>query len=768
MEDDDFTRELREAFAVEAGEHLQAMTTWLLEIEKAPEPARRRKIVESIFREAHSLKGASRAVTRPDIESVCQALESVFAFWKETRSAIPPEAFDALNAALDLVGKQLARAGAPVFSGEIDAELEIVRRVMRLSAPVPAQPSERPPREVPREIPGAKPAAIQTPGPEPAGRLTEAASPPPQPAAGEREKAVIAETVRVPIAKMDSLLLQAEEMLALKLASSQHVSELRDLRTALHGWGKEWAKARVATRDASGPVRDFLEWNGSQIEAFEKRLGMLASAAERDERNARTMVDDLLGDAKRIVMLPVSWLLDFLPKQVRDLSREVGKEVDLIVRGSEVEFDKRILEEMKAPLTHLVRNAIDHGLEKPPTRVAQGKPSAGTLAISVSQLDGNKVEIKVSDDGKGIDLAQVKAAAVKNRFISETAAGELGEAAALLLIFQSGISTSPILTEISGHGLGMAIVREKVDKLGGEITIESKPGFGASFRMVLPLTLATFKGILVSAGGQTFAIPTMNVLRSARVMGAAIRTVENRETIILDDRPIAFVRLSDALELPRRDTELPDAYVEVLILSAADQRAAFGVESVINEREVLVKKLTKPLVRIRNISGATVLGSGAPVLILNVADLLKSAARLAAGGTLRPIQRAAEKGKKTVHRVLVADDSVTSRMLLKNILESGGYHVTTAIDGMEAFTTLRAGEFDLVVSDVEMPRMDGFEFTAKIRTEKRFSELPIVLVTALGSREHRERGIDVGASAYIVKSDFDQSNLLEVVGKLVE
>jgi len=762
-DDDDFTRELQEAFAVEAGEHLQAMTRWLLEIEKAPEPARRRKIVESIFREAHSLKGASRAVTRPDIESVCQALESVFAYWKDTPAAIPPEAFDVVNAAIDLVGQELARSSPQASSGELHAQQEIVRRVMQLATPASPTPSGQAPLEAPRP----EPAAIQPTAQEPARAPVEPGTPVPLPAAGERERTAIAETVRVPIAKMDSLLLQAEEMLALKLAASQHVSDLRELRAALHSWGKEWAKARVSTRDANGPVRDFLEWNGSQIEALDKRLGILASTAERDERSARTMVDDLLGDAKRIVMLPVSWLLDFLPKQVRDLSREVGKEVELIVRGSEVEIDKRILEEMKAPLTHLVRNAIDHGLEKPQTRAAQGKPSAGTLAISVSQLDDNKVEIKISDDGKGIDLAQVKTAAIKSGILSEAAARGLSDAAALLLIFQSGISTSPILTEISGHGLGMAIVREKVDKLGGEIATESQPGHGATFRITLPLTLATFKGILVSAGGQTFAVPTKNVLRTTRIVSSSIRTVENREMISLDDRPVAFARLADVLELPRRDVELPDAYIEVLILSAADQRAAFGVETVINEREVLVKKLSKPLLRVRNINGATVLGSGAPVLILNVADLLKSAARLAAGGALRPIQRAAEKGKKPVHRILVADDSVTSRMLLKNILESGGYQVTTAIDGMEAFTTLRAGEFDLVVSDVEMPRMDGFEFTARIRTEKRFADLPVVLVTALGSREHRERGIDVGASAYIVKSDFDQSNLLEVVAKLV-
>ena len=310
-------------------------------------------------------------------------------------------------------------------------------------------------------------------------------------------------------------------------------------------------------------------------------------------------------------------------------------------------------------------------------------------------------------------------------------------------------------------------MREKVEKLDGRITIESERHVGTAFRMVLPVTVATFKGVLVGAGGQTFVLATSRIERIVRVRMDEIQTVENRETISLEGRALAFAWLADVLGLPRPQPAEPRAFVEAVILGAGEQRVAFALEAVLGEHEVLVKKLARPLVRVRNVAGATVLGSGTPVLILNASDLLKSAVRLAVSGAGRPAQGAGPTGEVRTHRLLVADDSVTSRMLLKNILETAGYQVTTAVDGLEAFTTLRTGEFELVVSDVEMPRMDGFELTAKIRAEPKLAELPVVLVTALGSREHQERGIDVGANAYIVKSSFDQSNLLEIIDRLL-
>ena len=725
MTDEDFLQKLREAFAIEAEEHLHAITAGLLELEQSPAAARQQELVETIFREAHSLKGASRAVNRTDIEGVCQAVESVFADWKNAGMRASPEMFDTLNAALDLVENLRIQS-------EIAPTGLVREMVQRL-----ARPTAAPPRRA-----AAAPTAAQ-PSQEP-------------------ERLVIAETVRVPMAKLDTLLRQAEEMVTLKLAAAEHAAELRDLAAALDSWRKEWAKIRATPSE--GDVREFFDQHDSHVRALQKRVAAFTNATEHGQRLIATKVDDLLGNAKRLVMLPFAGLLDLFPKLVRDLSRAQGKNVELSIRGGSVEIDKRILEEIKDALIHLVRNAVDHGLENPEPRVAAGKQARGTITIAVMQREGNKVGIVVADDGAGIDIAQVRAAAVKHGAISAAESAQLTEAAAHALIFRSGLSTSSLVTEISGRGLGMAIVAEKIAKLGGQITIDSRPGAGTSFHIVLPVTLATFKGILVVASGQTFVVPASSVERVARAPRAAITTAENRQVISIDGQALPFAWLADALELPRRETKERNPLVEVLILAAGPHRQALGVEAVLHEQEVLVKPLVKPLLHVRHIAGATVLGSGTPVLIINVADLLKSAGRSPAPGSQR-CASLATAGR--AHHVLVADDSVTSRMLLKNIIESAGYPVTTAVDGVDAMAALRGGDFDLVVSDVEMPRMDGFELTAKIRADKQLSELPVVLVTALGSREHHERGIDAGANAYIVKSGFDQSNLLEVIRRLV-
>jgi len=747
MTDEDFLRTLREAFSIEADEHLQAITSGVLELEKSPSAARKREIVETIFRDAHSLKGAARAVSRGDIESVCQALESVFSQWKEKDTPIVAETFDLLNRAIDLLTGLLPLQEAATG---LDERAEIAALVRQLGGgPVPARPV--PPPQIPRAAP---------PVPEPEA-----------PAGPEAEAPHIAETVRIPMAKMDSLLRRAEEMIAVKLTASRTVTEMQTLSGMLEAWRKEWGKVRDLTRtnlavqspEALAKLATFFDWNQGYMRSIEKRVTAFASTAEHDERGVASLIDALLEDAKRLVMLPFSTLFDIFPKLVRDLARAQEKEITLHLHGREVEIDKRILQEMKDPLIHLVRNAIDHGIEKPAVRAAAGRRAAASLTLAVAQLDGSKVEIRVTDDGAGIDVEKVKSSAVRSGTLSAEDARALPDPAALALIFDSGISTSPIITEISGRGLGMAIVREKVDKLGGQIATETALGKGTTFRIVLPVTLATFKGVLISAGGQSFVIPTARIERIKRCRRDEIRTVENRETILFEGQAIALARLDEVLGLPPRPAA--GEFIEVVVLGSVERRIGFAVDAVLSEHEVLVKIIGKPLLRVRNVAGATILASGTPAVILNTADLLKSAVR-AASAPRGPRAVTAETTARA-REILVADDSVTSRMLLKNILESAGYHVTTATDGVDALTTLKVRDFDLLVSDVEMPRMDGFELTTKVRADKKLGELPVILVTALGSREHRERGIDVGASAYIVKGNFDQSDLLDVLRKLL-
>jgi two-component system chemotaxis sensor kinase CheA len=326
------------------------------------------------------------------------------------------------------------------------------------------------------------------------------------------------------------------------------------------------------------------------------------------------------------------------------------------------------------------------------------------------------------------------------------------------------VSTSPIITQLSGRGLGLAIVREKTEKLGGRVAIDSQRGSGTAIRMTVPLTQASFRGVLFETAQRLFVVPTAQVERVVRFTPGDVQTVEGRRTLAQNGRAVALVDLAELLSLPAAHRQAgEDAAGVALLLGTGNQTVAFAVDEVRDEREILVKRFSKPLSRLRNIAGATILGSGEVAPILNVLDLIKSA-RNAGASRVRPDSTPLEAVAK---RILVAEDSITSRMMVKAILESAGYAVSTAVDGVDAFTTLRAGRFDLIVSDVEMPRLNGFDLTMKIRADKRLAEIPVVLVTALESREDRERGIEVGANAYLVKSSLDQEDLLEAVHRLI-
>jgi two-component system, chemotaxis family, sensor kinase CheA len=761
---DDFLKRLLATFRVEADEHLKAMAAGLMAIENAPAGEPQTGVIEQVFREAHSLKGAARAVNLAEIESVCQALESVFSALKGGGLDLAPSLFDLLHEALDALGGLLGADGSPK-----PPLVALVRRLdeaarSRPTAPQAADAVHEPP--LPAPVPPDRPAGTH------ALPMTQGLAP---------------GTVRIPTAKLDAVMHQVEELLAPRLAAYERAQELRAAGALLAGWNRERIRvrpvARALERMLARPVHgsrdtdrqrqeaakllEYLEAENLHAEALEDRLTQLRRSTEHDQRALGTMMDSLLRDVKEMQLMPFASLLEVFPRYARDLARDQGKEVALIIHGGEIEVDRRILEQMKDPLTHMLRNCIDHGIEPPAVRAERRKPPQGTIALAVSQIDSGKVEITVEDDGGGIDTAKVKAAAGRLGLLSGEEAERLTEHEALALVFQSGISTSLIITDVSGRGLGLAIVREKVERLGGTVALDTRPGAGTTFRLRVPLSLATFRGVLVRVGERILVVPAASVERVLRVAVDGIRTVENRGTISVDGRPVALASLGDALELPPKAvTGAPAERVAVIVLAAAFARIAFRVDEVLGEQEVLVKGLGPQLARVRNVAGASVLGTGQVVPVLSASDLVKSAVRLAsAPSRVAAVALPAAQQKKGT--ILVVEDSITSRGLLKNILEAAGYEVATAVDGIDAYTALKTAAFDLVVSDVEMPRMSGFGLTAKVRADKKLEELPVVLVTALDSREHRERGIDVGANAYIVKSSFDQSNLLEVVRRLI-
>lgn len=762
--EDDFYRHLVSVFRGEASEHIRTISSGLIELERKPEERREKEIIELIYREAHSLKGASRAVNLTSIEAICQSVEAVLSSLKHGEIAASAQMYDILHKAVDTISAILASSkdeapDASALLHQIDdliiktkPQVKNVQRQGRASqAWTPSEAaSEKAPKQAAERAAEVKPQGA----PQPAG-----------------EKPVMSETVRVSVAKLDSLLLLTEEMLSAKISAGQHVAHIREIRDKLTEWEREWAKVHPGAGyrgRASGAVQErlheFLEWSSDYVKSLKHRLKDVAEASETSHKVVSGMVDHLIYDMKKTLMFQFSALLDMFPKLVRDLSRAQSKDIEIAVTGGDIEIDRRILEEMKDPLIHMVRNSIDHGIESPEARRQKGKPAQGKITIAVSHADTNKVEIIVSDDGSGINIEKVKASAVEKGVITEKEAREMSEQDAISLIFMSEVSTSPIITDISGRGLGLAILQEKVAKLGGSLTVNAGLHTGASFRILIPLTKATFRGVMARVSDHLFVIPSASVESVARIKEDDVRTIENRETIMLEARAVSLVRLKDILGIQSKEEGQGSDFMHIIVLSSDGKIIGVCVDEILEEIEILVKDLGRQLSRVRNISGATVLGTGRVVPILNPSDLMKSA--LKAGGAPLAAAMPKQEGKKK-KSVLIAEDSITSRMLLKNILETAGYEVKTSVDGVDAFAALRTGEYDLVVSDVEMPRMNGFELTAMIRGNKKLAGIPVILVTGLESSEDREKGIDAGANAYIVKSSFDQSNLLEVIRRLV-
>jgi len=766
VDTENLLKELLETFRLEAQDHLGAVTTLLLSLENEGAAAERQRLVETIFRRMHTLKGAAHAVNLVEVAASCQELEDLLADLKRGERSLELGLFDRLHADLDALSRSIFSPGE-YLPTDAAANTAIPPspggggrgRGKSLGSDAEAAPAA-----------GVEPAAPPSPPPVSPEKAAAEAVRSREERRSELDRRSAGETVRVPTRILEALLVQAEELVSAKLTASALMESVAALSTELAGQACERTRALELSGEAR--KRPQQEAQVSRLASFSEqrcqvglqasqRLRSLELAAAKHQRTLRAMVDPLLEDIKKLHLLPFSTLTDPFGKLVRDLGRELDKSAELSCQGTEIEIDRRILAELREPLLHLLRNVMDHGLEQGPERRRAGKPERGRIALEVRLQDANRAELVVTDDGRGIDLSKVKGAALRQEILTPEAAERLSDSEALQLIFESGLSTSPLVTTLSGRGVGLAIVRESLERLGGHVTVASRPGEGTEFRLSLPLTYAMLRGLLVETAGRACIIPAANVELTARVEGAEIRSVENRETVLVGGEVVSLVRLAPLLELPS-----PAGAVQgpqpVVLVSAAERRLALAVDQVVGVQEFLVKPLGSQLSRVRNVAGATVLGDGRVVPILNLGDLFRSALLWAASGGAQPAPPARSRRLS----VLVVEDSITSRTLMKNILSASGYSVKTAVDGADALTLLKSEEFDLVVSDVEMPRLDGFALTAAIRADQRLAALPVVLVTGLESRSDRERGIEAGANAYVVKSSFDQGGLLDVIEKL--
>jgi two-component system chemotaxis sensor kinase CheA len=765
MDRDTLIKRLMATFLVELQDQVSALNRDLLALEKEPKGPGWAGHLKELFRTTHSLKGAARSVNVTLIGDACHGLEEVLKELQDGRLASSPELFTLLYATVDNIeeaGQRLREqhdlAGAP-----LEALLPRLRAVASGASVTPAaqaSPSPAAEGEAPTSKTDFQSVRLGRDG-FPIRPTQEA---PVEPTAGPS-------TVRVAAKKLDAFLARNGELLVARRRVEGRLEDLSALHDLVGRWKREWLAVEkplaplLRDGDRAGRaalprrVAQALGGVGNNLRRLEKELERLGTAMTRDGRilhEAAAAVDD---EVRQVRLLPFAEACQGLERVVRDLAAAEGKEVELVVEGGDVELDRSVLEGLKDPLRHLVRNAVDHGVEAPAKRQAAGKPGQARVTVA-AVLRGAVVEVTVADDGRGLDLEALRQQ-LRRRNLPEPA----DEQELARVIFQPGLSTARLITDVSGRGVGLDVVKSRVEGLHGSVDVSFAPGRGTRFTLAVPLTLTTLRVLLVKAAGQTFGLVGTTVQKLVRIDPAKVRSVEGREMLALGEVPVPLASLAETLGLPNPGgVARPEGKAPAVIVAVGDRRLAFVVDEFLAQQEVVVTGLGARIRRLRHVSAATILPSGRIAPVLNSAELLRSALQRTPAVRVAAGPQGPALAKK---RILVADDSVTTRTLEKSILEAAGYEVAVAADGSAAWQLLQEHGADLLVSDVDMPLMDGFALTEAVRGSRRFQDLPVVLVTARESEADRARGIAVRADAYLGKSAFDQRNLLETIAQLL-
>lgn len=723
-------KELRDLFKVESSEHLQKLDDGFLSLEKEPGNT---ALVAEVMREAHSLKGAARMLGLTEIETLSHRLEDILNAAKKGETALTPETIDNMYKALDRVKKLVHEA--------ITGETELTRKS---SEQKKIEPEIRMMPETKREAEVEEESKIQIPKSKIEG------------------EAFKIETVRVDTNKLDALMTQIGELSVTKLRIGRRPAEIEEIIGLWEETNKSW---------------EFGVGSSEVKSKFEGLLNILKKNADEDGSKLEFVSDELEDGIRTIRLLPLSTIFSLFPRMVRDMSKAQSKEAELVIEGGETSADKRIIEEMKDPLMHMIRNAIDHGIEKPEERERTGKPRTGTINLKAYQTATNII-IEVKDNGKGLDLDAIKQAALKRKLIREEELEVMTPSQVQSLIFVSGFSTSSFVTEVSGRGVGLDVVRNNVEQLKGTVQIESTPGSGCTLRVKLPITLATIRVLIAGVNGRSYALPVEDVLTTVRVGEKEVFTIEGRDTVVFEGQPVSVARLSELLELReahlvkreaesvKKRYEIRDTrYEPCILISIGDDKLGLLVDELLDEQEIVLKPHSIILKRVRNVSGTTILGTGEVCIVLNPQDLIKSVSREAF--LVKRKNEIPDTRYEARKAILYAEDSLTTRTQVKRILEGAGYEVEAAVDGIEAFSKLGTRSFDALVTDILMPNMDGLTLTKKVRQNKKYKELPVILVTSLASDEDKKRGMEAGANAYITKPAFDQKILLDTLRRLI-
>ena len=744
---------LLELFSLEADAQTQVLSAGLLALERNPTQADQ---LEACMRAAHSLKGAARIVGVDAGVSVSHVMEDCLVSAQEGRLYLQPEHIDALLQGTDLL-MRIATPGNTVGPADVEAYVALMERLLdpsQQTAKVAPQPVPAPtPTPVIEALP-AEPEPAPALGSEPVRqnkRMTEG---------GERVLRVTAERLNS-LLDLSSKSLVETQRLKPYLASLQRLKRVQGngVRALDHLDGHlKTLGLSLEAQEALADARRLL--SEAQALLAEKAVELDEFAWQAGQR-AQVLYDTALACRMR----PFADVLAGQARMVRDLGRSLGKQVRLEIEGEKTQVDRDVLEKLEAPLTHLLRNAVDHGIEAPEQRLLAGKPAEGLIRLRASHQAGLLV-LELSDDGNGVDLERLRGTIVDRHLSTQETALHLSEEELLTFLFLPGFSLRDKVTEVSGRGVGLDAVQHMVRQLRGAVVLEQAAGQGSRFHLEVPLTLSVVRSLVVEVGEEAYAFPLAHIERMCDLAPDDIVQLEGRQHFWHEGRHVGLVAASQLLQRPPGQGN--EETLKVVVIRERDAVYGIAVERFIGERTLVVLPLDDRLGKVQDISAGALLDDGSVVLIVDVEDMLRSVDKLLNTGRLERIarrsQQAAEVPRK---RVLVVDDSLTVRELQRKLLLNRGYEVAVAVDGMDGWNALRSEDFDLLITDIDMPRMDGIELVTLLRRDTRLQSLPVMVVSYKDREEDRRRGLDAGADYYLAKASFHDDALLDAVVELI-
>ncbi|PKH31350.1 hybrid sensor histidine kinase/response regulator [Pseudomonas sp. 43NM1] len=751
---------LLELFSLEAEAQTQVLSAGLLALERDPTQADH---LESCMRAAHSLKGAARIVGVDAGVSVAHVMEDCLVSAQESRLYLRPEHIDALLQGTDLLMRIATPTHAP-SALDIEAYVALMGRLLdplALAPPIstPIAPFmdelqlQAPAVEVPvpvLEQPLVAPAVASEP-PRVNRRTTEN---------GER-------VLRVTAERLNSLLDLSSKSLVETLRLKPHLATMQRLKRTQSNGLRALENLNVHLKDLHLSLEAQEALDDARRLLAESQQLLVEKNAELDEFawHASQRAQVLYDTALACRMRPFADVLSGQVRMVRDLGRDLGKQVRLEIEGEKTQVDRDVLEKLEAPLTHLLRNAVDHGIETPEQRLLAGKPAEGLIRLRASHQAGLLV-LELSDDGNGVDLEKVRRSIIERQLSPAETAAQLSEEELLTFLFLPGFSLRDKVTEVSGRGVGLDAVQHMVRQLRGAVVLEQTAGEGSRFHLEVPLTLSVVRSLVVEVGDEAYAFPLAHIERMCDLEADDIVQLEGRQHFWYEGRHVGLVAASQLLQRPASQTS--QQTLKVVVIRERDAIYGVAVERFVGERTLVVLPLDERLGKIQDISAGALLDDGSVVLIVDVEDMLRSVDKLLNTGRLERIARhsnqAAEAARK---RILVVDDSLTVRELQRKLLLNRGYDVAVAVDGMDGWNALRSEDFDLLITDIDMPRMDGIELVSLLRRDNRLQSLPVMVVSYKDREEDRRRGLDAGADYYLAKASFHDDALLDAVVELI-